>query len=127
MRARALAERRNRVVLGSCHNQHGAVLLARERSDEELEADREGERLVRLLAAERHELLGLRAPSSTSPCVTAPIDTSVTSGSPSLDGTAIASGFVPVSGCPPLGCGNRRGEVAVSAATSPPAASRRTQ
>ena len=66
-------------------------------------------------------------PASTSPAVTAPIETSETTGEPSLDGIAIASGFVPVSGAPPSGCGRRRGDVAVSAATSPPSASRRTQ
>ena len=59
--------------------------------------------------------------------VTAPIDTSATSGSPSPEGIAIASGFVRVSGAPPEGGGSRRGEVAVSSATSPPAARRRTQ
>ena len=36
--------------------------------------------------------------ASTSPWVTAPIETSATTGSPSLEGTAIASGLVPVSG-----------------------------
>ena len=41
-------------------------------------------------------------------------------------GMASASGFVPASGSPPSGCASRAGEVAVSAATSPPAASRRT-
>ncbi len=55
------------------------------------------------------------------------MDTSATSGAPSLDGIAIASGFVPVRGGPPSGCGSRRGEVAVSAATRPPSASLRTQ
>ena len=44
---------------------------------------------------------GDASPASTSPCVTAPIDTSETSTRPSLEGIAIASGFVPVSGGPP--------------------------
>jgi len=44
-----------------------------------------------------------------------------------VDGVAIASGFVPVSLGPPSGCARRGGEVVVSAATSPPSASRRTQ
>ncbi len=70
---------------------------------------------------------GDASPASTSPCVTAPIDTSETSTRPSLEGIAIASGFVPVSGGPPSGCGSRRGDVAVSAATRPPSARRRTQ
>ncbi len=52
---------------------------------------------------------GRAAPARTSPCVTAPMDTSATTGRPSLDGIAIASGFVPVSGGPPSGCGRRRG------------------
>ena len=51
--------------------------------------------------------------------MTAPIETSATSGSPSLDGIAIASGFVPVSGGPPDGGGSRRGDVAVTSATYP--------
>ena len=42
-------------------------------------------------------------PARTSPWVTAPIETSATIGLPSLDGIAIASGFVPVSGAPPAG------------------------
>ena len=66
-------------------------------------------------------------PDNTSPYVTAPIETSATIGLPSLDGTAIASGFVPASGGPPAGGGNRRGEVAVMSATRPPSASFRTQ
>ena len=85
--------------------------------DEQLEPDGERERLVRERPAERDELLGPRSPAITSPCVTAPIETSVTSGSPSLEGIAIASGFVPVNGGPPPGGGSRRGDVAVTSAT----------
>jgi hypothetical protein len=59
--------------------------------------------------------------------VTLPIDTSATTGDPSLLGIAIASGFVPASFGPPAGEPSRRGDVAVSAATRPPSASRRTQ
>ena len=75
------------------------VLRPGERGDEELEPDRERERLVRELARRtgRAPRAG-RGPAITSPWVTAPIETSATSGSPSLDGIAIASGFVPVSG-----------------------------
>ena len=40
---------------------------------------------------------GRAAPVRTSPCVTAPIETSATTGRPSEDGIAIAIGFVPVS------------------------------
>ena len=58
--------------------------------------------------------------------MTAPIETSVTSGLPSELGIAIASGFVPASGSPPSGCESRAGDVAVRAATRPPSASRRT-
>ena len=58
--------------------------------------------------------------------MTAPIETSATSGLPSELGIAIASGFVPASGSPPSGWASRAGEVAVSAAASPPSASRRT-
>jgi hypothetical protein len=58
--------------------------------------------------------------------VTAPIETSATSGAPSELGIAIASGFVPASGSPPSGWASRAGEVAVNAATRPPSASRRT-
>ena len=63
----------------------------------------------------------------TSPWVTLPIETSETSGLPSEEGTPIASGVVPTSGSPPSGCASRGGDVAVSAAASPPSASRRTQ
>ena len=66
-------------------------------------------------------------PASTSPYVTAPIETSATIGLPSELGIAIASGFVPASGSPPSGWGSRAGDVAVSAATRPPSASLRTQ
>ena len=83
-------------------DEHGAVALADERLDEELKADRERERLVRLLAAERHELLGPRRAARTSPYVTAPIETSATIGAPSALGIPIASGFVPTSGAPPV-------------------------
>ena len=62
----------------------------------------------------------------TSPHVTAPIDTSTTTGAPFELGMPIASGFVPASFGPPGGP-SRGGEVAVSTATSPPSASRRTQ
>ena len=62
---------------------------------------------------------GAARPASTSPWVTAPIETSTTIGSPSLDGIAIASGFVPVSGAPPSGWASRGGEVAVRTATRP--------
>ena len=62
---------------------------------------------------------GAARPASTSPWVTAPIETSTTIGGPSLDGIAIASGFVPVSGGPPSGWASRRGDVAVSTATRP--------
>ena len=69
---------------------------------------------------------GVAAPRRTSPCVTAPIETSVTSGLPSELGIAIASGLVPASGSPPSGWESRAGDVAVRAATRPPSASRRT-
>ena len=69
---------------GSCvrprDDEHGAVLLARERVDEQLQADRERERLVRALAAERHEVRSSARPASTSPYVTFPIETSATIG-----------------------------------------------
>ena len=39
-------------------DKHGAVLQADKRGDEELEADRERECFVRLLAAEGNELVG---------------------------------------------------------------------
>ena len=103
-------------MLRARDDEHGAVLRTGERADEQLEADGERERLVRLLPAEGDELLGPCGPGE---------DVPVRHGShghvrddrpPSLDGIAIASGFVPVSGGPPSGCGSRRGEVAVSAA-----------
>ncbi len=102
-------------------------LRAGEGADEQLEPRRERERLVRLWPAERNELFGRALPDSTSPCVTAPIETSATSGRPSDEGTAIAIGFVPVSRGPPSGCGSRRGEVAVTTATNPASASCRAQ
>ena len=55
------------------------------------------------------------------------METSATNGTPSDDGTAIAMGFVPVSGTPPSGCGSRRGDVAVTTATRPLPASRLAQ
>ena len=62
------AARRPRVDLRLRHDQHGAVALADERLDEQLQADRERERLVRLLAAERDDvLLGRARPARTSP------------------------------------------------------------
>jgi hypothetical protein len=122
------AQRRDGIGLREGDDEDGAVALAaREGVDEQLEADREREGLVRLLATEGDEVLGPRLPASTSPYVTLPMETSATTGLPSELGTAIASGFVPVSGSPPAGCGRRAGEVAVSAPTSPPSASRRTQ
>ena len=51
----------------------------------------------------------------------------LTATSPAELGIAIARGFVPVSFGPPSGWPSRSGEVAVSAATSPPAASFRPQ
>jgi hypothetical protein len=61
-------------------------LVPHERVHEQLQPKSEGERLVRLLAAERD-----------------PMETSVTIGSPVLLGIPIASGFVPASFGPPDG------------------------
>ena len=125
---RELPELADEVVLGSGDDKHGAVLRAGERARR---AARGRPRARTPCAPARRRRgrapPGRAAPARTSPCVTAPMETSVTTGCPSLEGIAIASGFVPVSGGPPSGCGSRRGEVAVSAATSPPSASRRTQ
>ena len=44
-------------MLGPCDDEYGPVLRTCQRSDEELETNRERERLVRVLAAEGHELL----------------------------------------------------------------------
>src|ERR1700751_1236317 len=56
-----IAERRHRVRFGPRYQEHGSVtLFAHEGVDEQLESERERERLVRLLAAERDELLLLR-------------------------------------------------------------------
>ena len=123
------AKRRHRVALRACDEQHRAVaVVGRQRVDDELEADRERERLVRLRAAEGRELVLGRAARRAR---------RRRSGSPSRrprrpavrpeDGIAIESGFVPVSFGPPSGWPRRRGEVAVSSATSPPSASRRVQ
>ena len=58
-----LAERRHRIGLRPRDEQHGAELVVGSRAlDEQVQADRERERLVRLLAAERHELLRPRQP-----------------------------------------------------------------
>ena len=102
------------------------ALVAHERVDEQLQAECERERLVRLLAAEGDELVLRRSPATTSPQVIAPIETSATIGSPPLLGIPIASGFVPASFGPPSGWPSRRGDVAVSTPTRPPSASRRT-
>ena len=107
-RAAERSERRHRIMVRARDEQHGAVLGAGERADEQLETDGERERLVRERAAERDELLGRARPASTSPWVTAPIETSATTGSPSLEGIAIASGLVPVNGVPPSGWGEAR-------------------
>ena len=55
-----LAQRRHRVRLRPRDDEHRSVSLAGERVDEQLEPECEREGLVRLLAAERDELLGLR-------------------------------------------------------------------
>ena len=84
-------------------DEHGPVLRAGERADEELEPDRERERLVRVLAAEGNELLGRGArPRAVAVRHRAHRDVG-DDRPPSLDGIAIASGFVPVSGAPPSG------------------------
>src|SRR5918996_2241275 len=54
-------EGRNRVVRRPRDDENCAVLVTGEGTDEELEPDRERERLVRVLPTERHELLGRRA------------------------------------------------------------------
>ena len=101
------------------------MLGAGERGHEQLEADRKRERLVGLLAPERHELLGLRATRE---------DVAVRDRAhrdvrnqrlPSPEGTRSPAGSSRSAASPPEGCGSRRGEVAVSSATSPPSASRR--
>src|SRR5581483_7928531 len=53
-----LPEGRHRVGVRPRDDEHGAeAVVARERGNEELQADRECERLVRVLAAERCELV----------------------------------------------------------------------
>ena len=96
-------ERRHRIVLRPRDDEDRAVLLAGQRIHEQLQADSQRERLVRALAAEGTRSASSSSPASTAPYVTLPIDTSVTTGLPSLDGIAIASGFVPVSFGPPSG------------------------
>ena len=86
------------------------ALLAHERVDEQLQPDRERERLVRLIAAEGDELLLLGEARDDVPQVTAPIETSTTTGSPPELGIPMASGFVPASFAPPDGWPRRRGE-----------------
>jgi hypothetical protein len=98
-------------VLGPGDDEHGPVVLAREGLDEGAQPNRERERLVCLLSAERDEIM----------------ETSATSGAPSELGIPIASGLVPARAGPPAGGPRRGGEVAVRAATSPPPASFRTQ
>ena len=103
------------------------TLARRQRFHQELQPRREGERLVRLLAAEGDEIVGRGEPGQHVAVGDLPIETSETNGRPSELGMSIASGFVPTSGSPPSGCGRRAGEVAVSSAQSPPSASSRTQ
>ena len=56
-----LPQRRHRIGLRPRDEEDRAVpLVAHERVDEQLQAERERERLVRLLAAERDELVLLR-------------------------------------------------------------------
>ena len=63
-----LAERRHRVGLRPGDEQHRAeAVVGRERVDEELQPDRERERLVRLLAAEGPRSSSRARPASTSP------------------------------------------------------------
>jgi len=114
-------------VLRPCDDEDGSVLGTGERGDEELETDCEGERLVRLLSAEWNELVGTRAALEHLAVRDGAHRHVGDDGGPAQEGIAIASGFVPVRGEPPSGCGSRRGEVAVNAATSPPSARRRTQ
>ena len=89
-------------------SEHRAVPLAGERADEQLQPERERERLVRLLAAERDELVRRAAPRSTSPYVTAPIETSATSGvAVRARDRRSRAGSCPASGSPPAGCASR--------------------
>ena len=123
-----LAQRRHRIGFRPRDEQHGAVaLVAHERVDEQLQAERERERLVRLLAAERDELAPpRRARRRTSPQVIAPIETSATTGSPSELGIPIASGFVPASFGPPSGWPSRARRGRRQHADEAASASRRT-
>ena len=57
---RTLPERWNRIRVRTGDDEHCAVALAGERADEQVESERERERLVRLLAPERHQLLRCR-------------------------------------------------------------------
>ena len=113
-------KRRHGVVVGTRREDDRTRLGPRERADEQLDADREREGLVRAAARRTGTSSSGRAvPASTSPCVTAPIDTSATTGAPSDEGTAIAIGFVPVSGGPARRVRKALGDVAVTSATSP--------
>ena len=96
--------------------------------DEQLEPDREGERLVGARTSERDEIL---RPGATRE------DIAVGDG-PHRDvcdervarrstGRRSRAGSCPSAASPPSGAGSRRGEVAVSSATSLPSARRRTQ
>ena len=99
----------HRVVLGPRDEQHRPMLRAGERSDEELEADGERERLVGARATERHELLGSRrGPRARRRGSPRPSRRRRRSVAPALDGMAIASGFVPVRARDAVGVGESR-------------------
>ena len=118
---------RHGVVLGPRHQEDGSGLRPGQRTDEELQPDRERERLVRLLSAEGDERLG-RCLAGEHLTVRHRAHGDVRDHRQAVarrnrDRERVGAGE---RRSRPPGEG-RRGEVAVSAATSPPSASRRTQ
>ena len=100
---RELAERGHGVVLGPRGEHDGAVLGPASAPTSSSTPAASANALCACAPPNGTSSSGSAAPESTSPCVTAPIETSATNGTPSEDGTAIAIGFVPVSGAPPVG------------------------
>ena len=114
-------------MVGARDDEHGTVLGAGEGRNQQLEPDRKRKGLVGVRPPKGTSSSGRARPAITSPCVTAPIETSMTTGRPSDEGMPIASGLVPVNGGATVGM--RRAGVARSrsARDETPSASRLTQ
>ena len=121
-RPRQRAQRRHRIRSGARDEQHRAEPVLRRRARRRAAAARPRARTPCAPApAERHELLrSARGPRARRRSVTAPIETSLTTGSPSLERDADRERVRPGQRLAAVGMRRAaRGEVAVSSATRP--------